>query len=155
MTAIKPDREKDRGSSYPLIDTNVLCYPFDARDPEKSKTARDLISRCFRSECRYSVSVQNLAEFAVVLAEKIPGPVPHPLISRFISDIEQFEGWQVVWYNAGTVSLALEFREDYALHFWDALLAATMKEQGIHTIFTEDKHFVKIPWLDVVNPFDG
>ena len=154
MTGNNQYEEKGKGlSSSPLIDTNVLCYLFDARCPEKSKTAKDLIARCFRSECRYSVSVQNLAEFAVVLSEKISGPVPSHLIGRLIDDIDRFDGWDVVNYDAGTVSLALEFQKGYKLHFWDALLAATMKEHGIATIITEDKHFAKIPWLDVIDPF--
>jgi predicted nucleic acid-binding protein len=40
-----------------------------------------------------------------------------------------------------------------ALHFWDALLAATMNENGISTIYTEDCHFEKVPGLTVINPF--
>jgi predicted nucleic acid-binding protein len=154
MSGSRQCREEElRRSPGPLIDTNVLCYLFDARYPEKSKIAKELIARCFRSESRYSVSVQNLAEFAVVLSEKIPGPVPYKIISRFISDIEQFEGWDVICYDAGTLSLALEFQKDYRLHFWDALLGATMREQGISTIITEDEHFEKIPWLEVIDPF--
>ncbi|HVP94447.1 MAG TPA: PIN domain-containing protein [Methanoregulaceae archaeon] len=138
-----------------MIDTNIFCYLFDARNPGKSKISRNLISRCFHSECNYSVSVQNLAEFSVVVNEKIPVPIPWKVLSRFISDIEQFEGWNVIGYTAFTISSALECQRDYSLHFWDALLAATMKEQGIGTIYTEDKHLSKIPWLNTVNPYNG
>jgi len=48
---------------------------------------------------------------------------------------------------------AVGIREMYSLHFRDALLAATMKQYTIGTIYTEDSHFNKIPWITVVNPF--
>ncbi|WP_304840718.1 hypothetical protein [Methanocalculus sp.] len=43
--------------------------------------------------------------------------------------------------------------EQHKLHFWDALLVATMVENHIHTIYTEDAHFRKIPGITVINPF--
>jgi len=38
------------------------------------------------------------------------------------------------------------------INYWDAVLAATMKEHGIFSIYTEDQHFSKIPWLVAMNP---
>lgn len=155
MIAMRTNPQRIPGSSSPLIDTNIFCYLFDARDPEKSKISRNLLARCFHLECNYSVSVQNLAEFSVVVTEKIPVPIPRQVISSFISDVAQFEGWNVVCYTASTISLAIGFQKEYSLHFWDALLAATMKEQGIDTMYTEDGHFAKVPWLNIVNPYNG
>ncbi len=140
-------------SASPLIDTNVFCYLFDAREPRKSEISKDLIARCFRSECRYSVSVQNLAEFSVVMTEKIVGPTPYALIRQFISDIAQFERWTILQYGVGSVLAAQDLQADYSLHFWDALLVATMKEHGIDTIYSEDNHFKKVPWLKMINPY--
>ena len=48
---------------------------------------------------------------------------------------------------------AAGIREMYSLHFWDALLAETMNQHTIGTIYTEDSHFKKIPWITVINPF--
>ncbi|WP_346866156.1 hypothetical protein [Methanocalculus sp. MSAO_Arc2] len=45
-------------------------------------------------------------------------------------------------------------KERYKLHFWDALLVATMLENHIHVIYTEAAHFKRIPGITVVNPFD-
>jgi len=41
------------------------------------------------------------------------------------------------------------------INYWDAVLAATMKEHGIFSIYTEDQHFSKIPWLVAMNPMAG
>jgi predicted nucleic acid-binding protein len=48
---------------------------------------------------------------------------------------------------------AVSMRDTLSLHFRDALLAATMNQHTIGTIYTEDPHFNKIPWITVVNPF--
>ena len=38
------------------------------------------------------------------------------------------------------------------IHYWDALIAATMKENKIFCIYTENGDFKSIPWLKVINP---
>lgn len=137
-----------------LIDKSILCYAFDAGEPEKRAIAAELLSRCWRSELAYAVSVQNLAEFSVVMTEKVKQPLPDEVITRFIRDIVSFEGWRVIGYDAETIMDAVNLRREFSLHFWDALLAATMKKHDISAIYTEDSHFNKIPWLKRINPFE-
>ncbi len=72
---------------------------------------------------------------------------------RFIRDIVSFDGWTVIGYDPGTIMDAVSIRGTYSLHFWDALLAATMKQHSIDRIYTEDSHFKKIPWITVIDPF--
>ena len=61
--------------------------------------------------------------------------------------------WQVLGYTAKTIIRAHEIRDEYKLHFWDALLSATMEENSVRTIITEDAHFRNVPWITVQNPF--
>jgi predicted nucleic acid-binding protein len=136
-----------------LIDTNILCYALDTGEPEKRVIAAELLSRCWRSEIAFAVSVQNLAEFSVVMMEKTKYPVPDAVVTRFIRDIALFDGWTVIGYDSGTIMDAVGIKCKYSLHFWDALLAATIKQHNIGTIYTEDSHFKKIPWITVINPF--
>ncbi|MFA4826196.1 MAG: PIN domain-containing protein [Methanoregula sp.] len=136
-----------------LIDTNILCYALDAGEPEKRAVAVELLSQCWRSEIDLTVSVQNLAEFSVVMTEKVKHPVPDAVVTRFIRDIVSFDGWRVIGYDPGTIMDAIDIRRTYSLHFWDALLAATMKQHSVGMIYTEDSHFKKIPWIQVNNPF--
>ena len=135
-----------------LVDTNILCYAFDTREPEKRERAKELLERCWRAEERLSVSVQNLAEFSVVVTEKIERPIPQPVIRKFIMSIASFGGWNVIGYDADTILAAHEIKKRCSLHFWDALLAATMKENRISAIYSEDHHFEKVPGLAVINP---
>lgn len=138
-----------------LVDTNILCYSLDSGEPEKQAMASTLLSRCWNSEIDLAVSVQNLAEFSVVMTEKAKNPVPDEIISRFIRNIHSFERWVVISYGPETIMDAVSLRRTYSLHFRDSLLVATMKENGIDTIYSEDSHFQKIPFLTVINPFAG
>jgi predicted nucleic acid-binding protein len=136
-----------------LIDTNILCYSLNGGEPEMLAVAADLLSRCWRSEIALSVSVQNLAEFSVVMTEKVQHPLPEAVVTRFIRDIVWFDGWTVLGYNPATIMDTVGIIDTCSLHFWDALLAATMKQHAVGTIYSEDSHFTRIPWITVIDPF--
>jgi len=136
-----------------LIDTNILVYAFDADSGRKNITAKELIGRSWRGKERYAVSTQNLAEFSVVVREKVAHPVPSDDVRQFLSLVMRSREWQVLGYTAKTIIRAHEIRDEYKLHFWDALLAATMEENSVRTIITEDAHFRNVPWITVQNPF--
>ena len=137
-----------------LIDTNILGYLFDADVPTKRAVSRDLLARCWNGEVTYAVSVQNLAEFAVVVTEKVAFPMPQSVVRSFIETILNFDGWKVISYRGSTIQDALAIKEKYSLHFWDALIVATMQEHGIHQIYTEDRGFAKVPGCIPVNPYE-
>ena len=136
-----------------LVDTNIFGYVFDAGEPEKQKIAKDLLSRCWRGETQYSVSVQNLAEFAVIVTEKVANPLPYTTVQEFIENIGAFNGWKKVGYSSETIEQAVKIRSVHAIHFWDALLIATMLEHGITSVYSEDRHLAKVPLVTVINPF--
>ena len=61
----------------------------------------------------------------------------------------------VLNYNAQTIKSAIGISSKHGIHYWDALLAATMKENNVFSIYTEnEKDFKKIPWLKTINPLD-
>ncbi len=138
-----------------LVDTNVLVYLFDLDQPVKREAARKIIEGCFSGKEDLAVSVQNLAEFAVVMTEKVNNPLPRETVSRFIRDITMFSGWEILRYDGLCIGDALSLSEDHRLHFWDALLVATMKHHGITMIYSEDAHFLKVADIRAINPFSS
>ena len=136
-----------------LIDTNILVYAFDAGSDRKISVAKELVGRSWRGEARFAVSTQNMAEFSVVVREKIASPLPSENVRLILELIMRSRNWLVLTYEAKTIIRAHEIRDEYHLHFWDALLAATMEENSIRTIITEDAHFRNVPWITVQNPF--
>ncbi|GAB6284374.1 MAG: PIN domain-containing protein [Methanoregula sp.] len=137
-----------------LIDTNLLVYAFDADSGDKQQTAQELLSRCWRHEMQFAVSTQNLAEFSAIVREKVSHPASGDEVRAFLYGITEFRDWTILTYGAETVIRAHEIRDNYSLHFWDALLVATMEENSIRTIYTEDTHFARVPWLKRINPFE-
>lgn len=57
-------------------------------------------------------------------------------------------------YGARTILAAIDINRTYKVHYWDALIAATMRENNIFCIYTENGDFDSIPWLTVINPFE-
>jgi predicted nucleic acid-binding protein len=137
-----------------LIDSNLLSYVFDESEPEKREVCRELVADCWKGKRKYAVSVQNLSEFYVVVTVKISHPIPERVAKRFIELIISFQGWVIINFNARTVLSAIDISTQYDIHYWDALIAATMRENNIFCIYTEDGDFKSIPWLNVINPLE-
>ncbi len=139
-----------------LIDSNILCYIFDESEPEKRKICADFAADCWKRKREFTVSVQNLSEFYVVVTKKIANPIPAKVARDFIEHIIDFQGWHVVTYDAQTIKSAIEISIKHGIHYWDALLAATMRENNIFSIYTENNNdFKKIPWIKIIDPFNN
>ncbi len=137
-----------------LIDSNLLTYVFDEGEPEKRKICNELVADCWKRKRDIAVSVQNLSEFYVVVTKKISNPIPTKVAKDFIEHIIDFKGWHVLNYNAQTIKSAIGISTKHGIHYWDALLAANMKENNVFSIYTEnEKDFKKIPWLKTINPW--
>jgi predicted nucleic acid-binding protein len=137
-----------------LVDTNILAYVFDKGEPEKRTVAKELLARCWRGEATYAVSVQNLAEFTTIVTEKVAHPLPQTTVLDFITTILSFDGWQKIGYSGTTIIQALSIQSEYGVHFWDALIVATMLEHGIRTAYSEDRQLAQVPLITVLNPFE-
>ena len=137
-----------------LIDTNILVYAYDESEGKKHEICKRVIDECWRLKEKYSISLQILSEFYVVITKKIENPVPMETAKGLIGDIIAFQNWIVVDYGARTILAAIDINRTYKVHYWDALIAATMRENKIFCIYTENGDFDSIPWLTVINPFE-
>jgi len=94
------------------------------------------------------LSVQNLVEFSRVLSEK--ASIDKELVRQYVFDLS--ESSYVISYDENTVMYALMISKQNKIHFFDALLAATMQENGITKILTENtKDFRKIAGIEAEN----
>ncbi len=132
-----------------LIDTNILVYTKDKEDRKRQETAINIINECIENR-NGILSLQNLVEFSNVLQNKTE--LPSHEINEVIRDLSI--DLEVIYYNNNTIIKANEYCERFRIDFFDALLAATMEENNINAIVTENTdHFSPIPWLKVINPF--
>jgi len=134
-----------------LIDTNMLVYAHDQADKNKHEISKSIIKERLL-EGTIAISSQNLSEFfSVVTRKKI---LEKQDAIKVISDIIEVSSWAKIDFTHKTVLEAAKISEQYSMHYWDSLLAATMKQNSILNLYTENARDFKIPWLNVVNPFE-
>ncbi len=136
-----------------FFDTNVLVYAYDFREPEKRLKAKHLVEQVFSGDVAGVVSNQVLAEFFYNLnkfANKQLGKEAAEIVEAILSSPR----WRKINYNSSTVKNAATSVRANQTRFWDQLIAQTMLENGIRTIYTENtRDFDKMGWLKVINPF--
>ena len=133
-----------------LIDTNILVYTIDKKERDRNIKAKELIDLCWKGKITYAISVQNLAEFTSVTTNKLK--LDYKQTHTMVAYIAEFAGFKKLNYTATTILSAIEIAGEFNISFWDALLAATMKEHHIYNIYTENTKDFKMPWLKAVNP---
>jgi len=137
-----------------FIDTNLLVYAYHKGEIKKHLVSNKLLEKCWKREVKYFTSSQNLAEFFYVVTEKIENPLKLEEVKKIINDIINFSNWEVLSYNKTTMLKAMDIKILNNMHFWDALLIATMLENNVLNIYTEnEKDFIKVKNITVVNPF--
>jgi predicted nucleic acid-binding protein len=134
-----------------LIDSNIIVYSILIKETEKRKKALNLLESLLNSD--YLVlTAQNMAESARVLTEKVTPALDKSAVAAELKSI--FDSCPVFSYNSNTVINALDISNKFKIHFFDALIVATMKENGIQTIYTENtKDFENVPFINAINPF--
>lgn len=143
-----------------MIDTNVLVYGFDNSEGLKHELANELLEEAFEGNFSVVLSTQILSEFFVnITGERKKAGVNIPMsvdeAKALIKDISiGFKSIAVVDVRLATVTEAMELKKSSNASYWDCLIAATMKENNIITIYTEDKGFEKIEGINAVNPFE-
>jgi predicted nucleic acid-binding protein len=60
----------------PLLDTYLLVYAYDESEGAKHEICKRMGDECWRSARKYSISLQNLAEFYVIMTAKVENHVP-------------------------------------------------------------------------------
>ena len=142
-----------------MIDTSLLVYMFEESYELRHELAYELLEDIMNHTINPAISTQILSELFVNLtAEKKKTVVTNALdidsAEAIIKDIFTTPCFTVFEIKPSTIICAIEIKKSTNASYWDCLIAATMKEHGITTIYTEDKGFEKIEGLKIVNPFE-
>ena len=143
---MKTDIEK----SPALADTNILVYAY-AEDSPKSPKAAEMLGSCFAGKTKLALSLQNIGEFCDVALKKYKLDIA--TVQKITGQLLDYTGFIKVSYTGALLQDALQLVSMHKLEFWDAVLVATMKENAIETIYTEDAAFGKVEGIKAVNPF--
>jgi predicted nucleic acid-binding protein len=138
------------GPAY-LVDTNVLIYAYDPGEPEKWRRAADVL-RVLRADRLGALSVQVLGEFFVNVTRKPNRPLTPDQARR--TSIRLCRSWPVMEPTVRTYLDAVRGVVEHQMAFWDAMIWASARENGISYVLTEDQeHGRLIEDVRYINPF--
>ncbi|MDO8553310.1 MAG: PIN domain-containing protein [Candidatus Micrarchaeota archaeon] len=132
-----------------MVDTNVLIYIETSDEEKKHEIAIETLEK-MKLEYDLFLSIQNINEFSNNMLKK--SNLSHSSINEIITNYQTT--FNMIFFNIETIKAANNVSREYNIHFYDALLAATMQENNIFKIITEnEKDFKKVPWIKIINPF--
>ncbi len=139
-----------------VVDTNILAYAYDHSDARRRKVCEKIVKSGFMGESRYYVSGQILGELYVVLTRKVSKPLSKAQAALIVNGFIDSPNWGKLDYNHITVKHAVEDLNTMGTSFWDMMIAETMRDADVKTLYTEnERDFSMIPWIKVTNPIAG
>jgi predicted nucleic acid-binding protein len=135
-------------TSRTFLDTNVLVYSDDPRDPTKQAKALDLITDYLRQRTGV-VSLQVLQEYFVTATGRLR------LDAELAKQrIEVFAKFVVAEPTVNDILAAIDIHRLHRFSFWDALVLRMAKQTGCRVLLSEDmQHGREFEGVRIVNPF--
>lgn len=132
-----------------LLDTNVIAYFYNPREPDKQALARNLLP-ILRERDVACLSVQVLAEFASLAPRKLA----MTQLQVYTQITSLIQAWYVFDLTSSVVAEAARGVRDHSLAYYDAQIWATAKLNQIPVIFSEDFNSrSSLEGVRFVNPF--
>jgi len=132
-----------------FLDTNILLYALDPRDPRKQGLATELIRSTSAAE-RVVVSTQVLIELFHNLQSKLGLDRERAARACFA-----FAEWPVVASDLPLAMKAMARAAQSQLSIWDAMIVEAALRGGAATLVSEDlTHGQRFGALVVCNPFE-
>lgn len=145
------------GSSYALLDTNILVYSHDKFFP-KNVQAKDLVEKALNGEIKAAIAHQNLLEFIAVITDK--KRVDEALsMDKTLEEVEKYtnSALEIIVPYKNAMEIVKNLVKDYrkvGQEIFDVYLVATMLSNGLKTIYTaNERDFEMFKGIKAVNPF--
>jgi len=136
-----------------LLDSNILVYAYDVDAGKKHEIAKTFLEKCYKGEKVFALSIQNLNEFYTIVTTKIENPLKKEIALERINSFLNFHGFRILTPSQKTISLAIHLNKSSGIHYWDCFLAATMLENRIFHIYTENTKDFTFTGITAKNPF--
>ena len=138
-------------SAEVFIDTNVLVYQVDARDPQKQAIAERIVRQALLTGdgC---ISFQVVQEWLNTVTRKAAIPLGLPQAQAFLDTV--LAPLCAVSSSVGLYRRALDLQQRWQFSFYDSLIVAAALESGCTRLLSEDlQHGQRIESLVIENPF--
>ena len=133
-----------------FVDTNVLIYSEDGREPEKQARALAWL-RILWDRRAGRLSNQVLNEFYANVTRKIKPPMP---AGDARAEVRRYQRWEPSAVDHATVETAWSVESRFGFSYWDALIVASAQALGCRYLLSEDlQHGQVVDGLQILNPF--
>jgi predicted nucleic acid-binding protein len=133
-----------------FVDTNVLVYQLDQREPDKQVQARGWLDYLWGTQTGRT-SFQVLQEFYATVTRKLE-PGLEPEAARKI--VRALWAWRPVSIDERIFMAAWSIQDRFRLSWWDALIVAAARSAECPYLLTEDlQHGQDLDGVRVVSPF--
>ncbi len=133
-----------------FVDTNVLVYQLDSREPAKQTRAEDWLRHLWASRSG-RISLQVLQELYVTVTRKLDPGLDKETAREVVRALW---AWEPVALDQRCFETAWDLQDRFRLSWWDALIAAAAKSAECSHLLTEDlQHDQDLDGLRIVNPF--
>ncbi|MBI2900591.1 MAG: PIN domain-containing protein [Planctomycetes bacterium] len=131
------------------VDTNILFYAHDPRDPLKRQVADRLIASLSEGVLLWQVS----CEFLYASRKLAVHGFDPSAAFRFIDALRR--SWATSLPDWDTLQDVERLRTRYSIQFWDALLLASCRAAGVNRLYSEDfgNPAPRVEDVEIVNPF--
>jgi predicted nucleic acid-binding protein len=115
-----------------FLDTNLVVYANDARDPRKQARAIEVITAAMRDGTGV-ISTQVMQEYAVIAGGKL-----HQDPDAIVRQLLLLESLEVVLITPALIRRGLELQFRYQIDYWDASILAAAEQAQCGRLLTED-----------------
>ena len=132
-----------------FIDTNIIIYANDRRNPDKQNRARSVVVELLRNG-RGVISTQVLQEYANIAISKLNQP--EEVVLRQLKILETME---IIHQTPRMIRRSIELRKVYSINFWDACIIANAEAAECDLLYSEDLNTGQFySGIKVVNPLN-
>lgn len=133
-----------------FVDTNVLVYARDSREPRKQERAEAWLDHLWRHRSG-RLSLQVLQEYYISVTQKLKPGMAQEAARRDVRDLWY---WVPASSAVGLLEAAWTAQDQFRLSWWDSLIVASAQLSGCETLLSEDlQHGQQFGGLRVSNPF--
>ena len=131
-----------------FLDSNVVVYANDEREPAKQARARERIAQAMRERTGV-VSTQVLQEYAVVALSKL-----HQDPNAVLRNLLLLESFEIIQLTPALIRRGVELHLQYRIDFWDASILAAAELARCERLLSEDLNAGQVyAGVRVENPF--
>lgn len=132
------------------VDTNILLYVHDPRDPVKQAAAASFVQSLTDGALLWQVACEYLA------ASRKLEPLGYDRSQAWqdLHDLQQI--WTTLLPGWNVLDRAQNLLGSYSLSFWDAMIMAACLEGGVARLYSEDfDAYPRLDGLEIINPLRG